>query len=113
MGISRASRSRLIFAAAMLVAAYFVYTAAEGALRAHRIGESRDSAEQSVAELQAKKAYLEAVKQYVSSDAYVEQEARRRLGYTRDGEVPFVVISPSPTAEEEPSGEWWERLFPR
>lgn len=113
MGMSHASRSRLIFAAAMLIAAYFIYTAAEGAFRAHRISENRVQAEQDVADLEAKKAYLEAVKEYVGSDSYVEQEARRRLGYTRDGEVPFVVISPAPNADDQATGEWWQRLFPR
>ena len=110
--MSQGSRSRLIFAAALIIAAYFIYTAAEGALRAHRVAESREEAEQQVAELEGEKAYLEAVKEYVSSDSYVEQEARRRLGYTRDGEVPFVVISPAPDTEQT-RGEWWQRLFPR
>jgi cell division protein FtsB len=85
--MSNASRSRLIFAAAMIVAAYFIYTAAEGALRAHSVSQNRNQAEDRVAQLEAKKSYLEAVKEYVGSDSYVEQEARRRLGYTRDGEV--------------------------
>ena len=66
-----------------------------------------------MAQLEAEKAYLQAVKDYVSSDAYVEQEARRRLGYIRDGEVPFVVISPAPQPQTETDGPWWQRLFPR
>lgn len=113
MAMSNASRSRLIFAAAMMVAAYFIYTAAEGALRAHSVSQNRNQAEERVAQLEAKKSYLEAVKEYVGSDSYVEQEARRRLGYTRDGEVPFVVIGPAPSEDQQASGEWWERLFPR
>ncbi|MEX0781240.1 MAG: septum formation initiator family protein [Dehalococcoidia bacterium] len=113
MALSTARRSRLIFGACALVAAYFIYTAAAGAVQGHRLSEDQDAADRSVANLEAKKAYLEAVKQYVSSDAYVEQEARRRLGYIRDGEVPFSVLSPGVEPEEEPEGEWWQRLFPR
>lgn len=113
MAISTASRSRLIFAAGVVAAAYFIYTAAAGAVQGHQLSQDQDAANRSVVELEAKKAYLEAVKQYVSSDAYVEQEARRRLGYIRDGEVPFSVISPALEEEEEPEGEWWQRLFPR
>lgn len=112
MGMSTAGRSRLIFVAGLLVAAYFIYTAASGALQAHSLSEDRARAEQNLAQLEAKKACLDAVKAYVASDAYVEQEARRRLGYTRDGEVPFVVISPSPEPQAELEGDWWQRLFP-
>ena len=113
MRLSTASRSRLIFAAGLLAAAYFIYTAAAGALHAHTLSDDRSQAEKNVAALQAKKVYLEAVKSYVASDAYVEQEARRRLGYAREGEVPFVVISPELEPEAEPEGDWWQRLFPR
>jgi cell division protein FtsB len=103
----------LIFAAGVLVAAYFIYTAAAGAVQGHQLSKDQHRADRTVSELESKKAYLEAVKQYVSSDTYVEQEARRRLGYIRDGEVPFSVISPEIQPEEEPDGEWWQRLFPR
>ena len=48
MAMSNASRSRLIFAAAMMVAAYFIYTAAEGALRAHSVSQNRNQAEERV-----------------------------------------------------------------
>ena len=41
------------------------------------------------------------------------QEARRQLGYVRDGEVPFVVVSPALPDDSKPAGDWWERLFPR
>ena len=112
MGLSTASRSRLVFFAGLLVAAYFIYTAAAGALQAHNLSEDRATAEKDLAQLEDKKACLDAVKSYVASDAYVEQEARRRLGYTRDGEVPFVVISPSPEPQAVAEGDWWQRLFP-
>ncbi|MBI2765685.1 MAG: septum formation initiator family protein [Chloroflexi bacterium] len=85
-----------------------------GALRNNQFEQERAQTARGVAELQQKEAYLKAVKDYVSSDAYVEQEARRQLGYVRDGEVGFAVISPpaapDPTA---PTGDWWQRLFPR
>ena len=107
------SRARLIFFACLLVAVYFAYTAGVGAFRTHRLAEERRVAEQQVAELEAKKAHITAVRDYVSSDQFVEQEARRQLGYIRPGEVPFVVISPPAEDEPEARGSWWERLFPR
>lgn len=92
---------------------YFAYTAVLGAVRSHQLSEDEAAARQELAQLGDQKAYLEAVLEYVASDAYVEQEARRELGYVRDGEVPYVVTSPPPGEEEESRGAWWQRLFPR
>jgi len=95
------------------MAGYFVYTAAVGAYRTHQLAEEKSKAHQEVATLENTKKYLEAVRDYVASDAYVEQQARRQLGYIRDGEVPFVVVSPPLAESTTPTGEWWQRLFPR
>jgi len=107
------SRSRIIFLGCLLIAGYFVYTAAVGAYRTHQLAEEKANAQQEVTALENKKKYLEAVRDYVASDAYVEQQARRQLGYVRDGEVPFVVVGPPLEESAEPTGEWWQRLFPR
>lgn len=107
------SRARWLFLGCVVVAGYFIYMAVAGAVQTHRLSGDRQQAEQQVQVLKDKKAYLEAVRQYVASDAYVEQEARRQLGYIRDGEVPFVVISPELNEDAKPNGDWWQRLFPR
>ncbi|MCK9519615.1 MAG: septum formation initiator family protein [Dehalococcoidia bacterium] len=107
------TRARLFFFACLIVAGYFTYTAIAGAVRNHQLAEQRQEAELRVAALEQKKAYIEAVRDYVSSDQYVEQEARRQLGYVFEGEVPFVVVSPPLEQDAQPRGEWWERLFPR
>ena len=112
MGIFHQSRARLLFLCCLMAAGYFVYTAVAGALQTHRLTTERNVAAEQVQELQAKQTYLDAVRQYVGSDAYVEQEARRQLGYVRDGEVPFVVISPGVKDDVKPAGDWWQRLFP-
>jgi cell division protein FtsB len=107
------SRSRLVIIASLAIGGYFVYTAALGLYRSQQLADTRAAEERQLAELQQQKAYLEAVRAYVASDAYVEQEARRRLGYIREGEIPFVVISPPADEQEQPAGPWWQRLFPR
>ena len=108
------SRSRLIFAACLLLAGWFTYTAVAGRIRNEQIDAEHAAALAEVRELEEKKAYLQGVIDYVSSDAYVEQEARRELGFVRDGEIAFAVVSPKPAEDEEkPAGHWWERLFPR
>jgi cell division protein FtsB len=113
MGVLQQTRTRLVVIACLAVTGYFVYTAATGAIRNNQLQDDRAEAARQEQALVDEKAYLEAIRTYVASDAYVEQEARRQLGYTRDGEVPFVVISPPLSQDRKTGGEWWERLFPR
>ncbi len=96
-----------------MLACYFTYSAVSGAIQNHRLDQERRDAEQQVRLLEEKKGYLQAVKEYVSSDAYVEQEARRQLGYTREGEIGFAIVSPPAPAGTAAAGDWWQRLFPR
>lgn len=105
--------ARLFFAFSVAISCYFGYAAASGAFRSHQIGRDEEMAASRVAALREDKVYLEAVLGYVASDAYVEQEARRRLGYVRDGEMPIVVAGPALGAQPSSRGTWWERLFPR
>lgn len=109
----RLSRAKVTIFICLLFAGYFVYTAASSTLRSQALRNEYGESTQQIAELEQKKTYLEAVLEYVASDAYVEQEARRRLGYIRQGEVPFVVTSPPLEEPTRVSGDWWERLFPR
>jgi cell division protein FtsB len=114
MGILPERRARLLFAGCVLVALYFAYVAVTGAIHNHQLATERSAAAAEVDALTAKKAYLEGVRKYAATDAYVEQQARRQLGYVRDGEIPFVVISPPQQSDGAPvTGEWWQRLFPR
>lgn len=109
------SRGRVLFLGCLVAASYFTYSAVGGAIRTHQLAQekSQDSAE--LTTLRQKVAYLQAVKDYVASDDYVEQEARRQLGYVRYGEVPYVVVSPALKSDSTSpvTGDWWQRLFPR
>ena len=113
MGALQGTRTRILILVCLVVAGYCLYTAGTGWYRNNQLESDREAAQQHVVELQARKAYLEGVREYVASDAYVEQQARRQLGYARDGETAFVVTSPPTEHEDEKSGSWWERLFPR
>ncbi|MGE3075561.1 MAG: septum formation initiator family protein [Dehalococcoidia bacterium] len=113
MGALTTTRTRLLILLCCGVACYGLYTAANGWYHNGQLDQDRAETEQRVQELTEKKAYLEGVRQYVASDAYVEQQARRQLGYAREGEVVFVVSSPPVQQQDERSGSWWERLFPR
>jgi cell division protein FtsB len=111
-GLFRLSRARIAILVCLLVAGYFLYSASFDAFQSHKVANEQQQEQRELVRLQEKQAYLEAVKSYAASDQYVEQEARRQLGYIREGEVPFVVTSP-PATEGQVHGEWWERLFPR
>jgi cell division protein FtsB len=113
MGALQGTRTRLLIVLCLLVGGYCMYTATSGWYRNNQLDDDRAAAERRVQELQEKKAYLEGVKAYVASDAYVEQEARRQLGYGREGETVFVVTSPPVEQDSGRAGSWWERLFPR
>lgn len=113
MGALQGTRTRFLIVLCLLVGSYCMYTAAVGWYRNSQLDDDRAVAVQRVKDLQERKLYLEAVKAYVASDAYVEQQARRQLGYARQGEQAFVVISPEVPQESQQSGSWWERLFPR
>lgn len=113
MGALTGTRARLVIVLCLVVAAYGTYSAAAGWYRNAQIESDKQAAEQRVKDLQDQKQYLEAVKSYVASDAYVEQQARRQLGFGREGETVFVVNSPEIKQDPRQSGSWWERLFPR
>src|SRR5262245_20552904 len=107
MGALHGTRTRLTILVCLLVAGYCIYTASAGWYRNSPLDHDRATAEERVRDLQDKKAYLEAVKSYVASDAYVEQQARRQLGYGREGEVLFVVTSPPIEQDLTQRGSWW------
>lgn len=107
------TRTKVALLVCVLLAGYFVSTAAAGTVRQREQQADRAAALAELDALRARRDHLLGVYHYVASDAYVEQAARRQLGYTRAGEIPFVVLSPPPLADAHAAGEWWERLFPR
>ena len=107
------SKTSLFLLICLLLAGYFVYTASSGTVRQRQQNEDHAAARAEIQELRSRRDHLRAVYDYVVSDAYVEQAARRELGYTRAGETAFAVLSPPPPPDGDLAGEWWERLFPR
>jgi cell division protein FtsB len=108
-----ANVSRLLFVGCLILGAYFAFSFVGGWVQGQRLADDRAEAQHEVAVLRDKKERLQAVKRYVSSDAYIEQEARRRIGFVRPGEIPFVIESPPLPQETAVVGEWWQRLFSR
>ncbi len=107
------TKTTLFLLVCLLLTGYFVYTTSSGAVRQREQNADHDAAIAEIEDLRSRRDHLLAVYEYVASDAYVEQAARRDLGYVREGETAFVVQSPAPTTDQQPAGEWWERLFPK
>ena len=107
--------SRLILFFCLLLAVYFTYTAMVGGIRQREQNAEHEVALAEIEILRAKRDHLLAVQEYVASDDYVEQAARRELGYVRAGESAFVVISPALSVSHHAPAEsqWWVRLFPQ
>ena len=100
----------------VLILGYFLVTGATTALRASRLGDREDRLEAEIAGLQQRYQRLEALRQYLGSDEYIEAVAREQLGLVSEGETSIVVIptAPSPTPDPDQPGEdelWWQILI--
>jgi len=109
------STARLIVLGTALIAVYFLATGGVNTIRAHQLRQQEDRLQADVQDLQARYGRLQALRDYLNSDEYVESVAREELGLVKKGEEGIVVISsaPAPTpapGEAEPS-LWWDVLI--
>ena len=108
--LSRLPLSKLLIVLALLLAGYFT-------LFSQRVDRDEQELQQEVAELRADRARLEAVRDYLYTDEYIEGAARRLLSLVRDGETLVIVsssVTPTPAAEDDaetPYRTWWEQLY--
>ena len=109
------SAGRIILLITALAVVYFLVTAALGGVRSYQLHQREDRLHAEIQELQSHYERLQALKDYLNSDEYIEAAAREQLGLVREGEIGFVAISsqPSPTpAPGEPQPElWWDILI--
>lgn len=99
-----------------LIVGYFLVTSATTALRASRLNEREGRLEAEIAGLQQRYQRLEALREYLGSDEYIEAVAREQLGLVSEGQTSIVVIStaPSPTpGPDQPEEDelWWQALI--
>jgi cell division protein FtsB len=101
----------LAFFVALAVLAFMGYRTALSHFDDDPFATARDKEAREIAELTALVADARSARAYAASDQFVEQEARQRLGWVREGEVAVVVHSP-PLEGPPPSGKrWWQRIF--
>lgn len=103
-----------------LVVIYFLVSGGLQAVRSYQLGQEEGRREEELRQLQERYRRLEALRDYLNSDEYIETVAREQLGLVRPGEQGIVVIAaaPTPTPEPGPDGEaspsqdlWWEDLI--
>jgi cell division protein FtsB len=105
--------------AAVLAATYFGFYTWHYVTHNYRLVQEEDQLRRDIAELDQEHDQLVAVRDYLESDEYVEDVARRVLGLVRPGETLVIVsssapVAPTPTALAEPNSgaePWWKDLF--
>ena len=109
------SSGRIILLVTSLVVAYFLVTAALGAVRSYQLHQREGRLHSEIRELQIRYERLESLREYLNSDEYIEAAAREQLGLVRNGETGIIAIAsqPSPTpAPDAPRPElWWDVLI--
>jgi cell division protein FtsB len=103
---------RLIIGFTLVAVSYFIFAGVTGAFRDQQLDGRKDALELEIAQLEQEKSQLEAVREYLTSDEYIERAARSQLGLVRPGELGVVIVAP--TAEEDKSDvaqPWWKRFF--
>jgi len=98
-----------------LVVAYFLVTAALGTVRSYQLHQREGRLHGEIQELEVRYERLEALREYLNSDEYIEAAAREQLGLVRQGETGIIAIAsqPSPTpAPDDPHPDlWWDVLI--
>ncbi len=114
--LPRLSLARMVILLAAVAVGYFVFNAAKDTVLSHHLTQEEQQLHQQIDRLQSDKARLEALRDYLKTDEYVEGVARR-LGLVRPGETLVIVSSTAPaTPTPTPGGvastkPWWEQLF--
>ena len=116
--LTKLSSTRIVLLVTAVIVGYFLVTGATTALRSHNLGDRQDNLRADIGALEERYGRLEALREYLGSDEYIEAVAREQLGLVRKGETSIVVIPTLPSAtpeagEEEDDGDrlWWETLI--
>ncbi|MDI6856968.1 MAG: septum formation initiator family protein [Dehalococcoidia bacterium] len=110
---------RTIVIVAAVVVGYLLFSTVNATLNSYRLAGDEEKARRDIAELEARYEKLVAIREYLSSDEYIEGMARRMLGLVKPGETLVKVTSPQGetgpidgTPTPEPGDRaWWEELF--
>ena len=86
----------IVICAAVLAATYFGFSTWHYVTHNYRLAQEEEQLRRDIAELDQEHDQLVAVRDYLQSDEYVEDVARRILGLVRPGETLVIVSSSAP-----------------
>lgn len=113
--LPRISATRFILIVAAMAVVYFLIAGAVNTVRSHQLHQQEDQLRSDIQQLELRYQRLQALKEYLNSDEYIEAVAREQLGLVREGETGFVVIStvptPTPAPEQAEPELWWDLLI--
>lgn len=107
----------IVIVASLLLMTYLGFTIARNVLHDRDLGRQESQLHRDITQLDSDHDQLVAVRDYLKSDEYVEEIARKVLGLVRPGETLVIVSSdadptPLPTPDPERTPEdWWKALF--
>lgn len=108
----------IIICVAALAIAYLGFSTTRYAFHNYRLHRDEAQLRTDIAQLNNDRERLTSVRDYLKSDEYIEDVARRTLGLVRPGETLVVVSSSAPRAAPTatssaivPASEWWKSLF--
>ncbi len=113
--LPRIASTRIVLGLTAIIVGYFLVMGAITALRSSQLNDREDQLRAEIAELEQRYERLEALREYLGSDEYIEVVAREQLGLVREGEAGSVVISTAPSPAPDPDAAeeselWWETL---
>jgi cell division protein FtsL len=120
-GFSRLPLLPAIIGAALIAIVYLAFTTGSYVVHYYQLRNEERELRQEIVDLDTERQQLTSVRDYLESDEYVEEVARRTLGLVRPGETLVIVSGTDPVATPTPEAsaeapepapeEWWKVLF--
>jgi len=108
------SLHRVVIVTSLFIIAYSGFTVFGNLTRGYQLTAQTRALQKTIAQDQAEYAQLEALKEYMGTDGFIEAEAREE-GLAQPGDTLVVVTAPTAAAgsQDTPAGAWWERYYGR
>jgi cell division protein FtsB len=103
---------RVVVITSLFVLIYCGFTITGNIARSYQLDRQTLELQKAIAADQAEYAQLSALKQYMQTDRFIEEQAREE-GLAMPGDTAIDVSAPASTGptQSEPAGAWWEKYF--